>query len=337
MLRILGIHDGSGCGYYRVCLPLGELAKHGHEVTLAHKDKDPVRKYMREPEQWDVIVGERLIDYGLLGEWRGARTSSNRLVYENDDDVFNITMENWAAYNAFNKADVRNAVETYANFADLVTVTTEPLAEVFREFNPNVAILNNCVPALAFDGSPSTERRPRIGWVGGASHGRDVHLATEPVRRFIKRHPEWDFYLGATDYRPTFKVPLDRVIFEPWHHITDNDREFFESLDFDIGIAPLLDTKFAQSKSAVKAIEYGARGIPVVASDATAYRDYVVHGKNGFLAKNETEFLKYLELLASDDELRAEMSVNARDAAQGYSIENRWQQWEKAYEGMWRK
>lgn len=297
-----------------------------------------MRKYLREQQdQWDVIIGERFVDYDLLGEWRSARTSSNRLVYENDDDVFSITMENWGAYQMFNRADIRNAVETYANFADLVTVTTEPLAGVFREFNPNVAVLKNCLPAVAFEGSPSTERRLRVGWVGGASHGRDVHLATDAVRRFIKRHPEWDFYLGGTDYRPTFKVPLDRVVFETWHHITDNDREYYGHLDFDIGIAPLVDTKFAQSKSAVKAMEYGARGIPVVASDATAYRDYVRHGKNGFLAKTETEFLYYLELLANDADLRAEMGKNAREAAEAYSIERKWDLWAQAYEGLWSK
>lgn len=335
-MRILGIYDGSGCGYYRVTTPLNELAKHGHDVTLTCL-RDSAILPLKDADQYDVIVGERFYDYSELGRWRSARAPSNRLVYESDDDVFSITPENWAAYNVFKKDDVREAVAAFSESADLVTVTTEPLAEVFRELNPNVAILPNCVPDVAFDApGPVAERRLRVGWVGGSSHGRDVHMACPPVRRFIQRAPDWDLYLGGNDYRPTFKVPVDRVHFEPWHSITEDDAGYYSSFDFDIGICPLLETSFARSKSALKAIEYGARGIPVVTSDATPYRSYIEHGYNGFLAKTEHEWLKYLSLLASDEDLRLKMGNNARAVADLYRISDRWKQWEAAYEGMFK-
>lgn len=340
-MKILGLQDGSGCGFYRMVTPLQELAKHGHEVTLVDKYKVPVRKYLAEADQWDVIVGERFDEYDLLGNWRRARHPGNRLVFENDDDVFNVAVENWAAYNLYQKSDVRDAVGAFSEYADLVTVTTEPLAEVYREFNQNVAVLPNCVPDVAFDApSPGAGRpygrRLRLGWVGGASHGRDIHTATAAVRRFIQRTPDWDLYLGGTDYRPTFKVPLDRAHYEPWINVADDTEAYYSSFDFDIGLCPLLETDFSRSKSAIKAIEYGARGIPVVASDATPYRSYIEHGYNGFLAKTEHEWLKYLSLLASDEDLRLKMGENARTAAGYYRISDRWKQWEAAYEGMFK-
>ena len=111
-MRILGLHDGSGCGYYRVWLPLNELSKHGHEVTFVDQFKEPeiMAKELKRSEEYDLIVGERLISYDHVSGWRRSRGSSNRLVYENDDDVFNISVENWIAYNLYKKADVREAV-----------------------------------------------------------------------------------------------------------------------------------------------------------------------------------------------------------------------------------
>ena len=44
-----------------------------------------------------------------------------------------------------------------------------------------------------------------------------------------------------------------------------------------------------QSKSAIRAIEYGALGIPVVASDVGPYRDHIVDGVTGYLIRREHE------------------------------------------------
>lgn len=333
-MNLLGLHDSSGCAYYRIILPLREMARNGHDVTLVKREDS--LKYLRDPAGFDAVIGERMTEYELIPVWRRARKRNNRLVYENDDNIFKITVENWRAYNLFNRDDVQSAVKAFAEWADMVTVTTEPLAEVFREINPAVSILPNCVPECAF-GEVTTDRRLRVGWVGGASHGRDIHMATPAVRRFIKRFGDWDLYLGGNDYRPTFKVPVDRVHFEQWHHVVDDEEDYYSHNDFDIGIAPLLDTAFVRCKSAIKCIEYGARGIPVVASDVQPYRDYIEHGVDGFLAKTEHEFLKYLSELAGDEELRLKMGAAARAKAEQHKIESNWTKWEAAYEGMWNR
>jgi glycosyltransferase involved in cell wall biosynthesis len=340
-LRILGLHDGSGCGYYRLVLPLTELTKHGHEVTLANYFEEEIVTALRSASDYDLVVAERLHKYEGLSSWRRARTQNNRLVFENDDNIFAVAKENWAAYNLYEKLDVREAVVAYSEWADMVTVTTEPLAEIFRQFNDNTVVLPNCLPDVAYvpyDQNPDTSnRRLRVGWVGGASHGRDVHTCTPSVRKFIKRENDWDLYLGGNDYRPTFKVPLDRAHFEPWHAVTDDTEAYYASMDFDIGLCPVLETDFAKSKSAIKAIEYGARGIPVIASDVTCYRDYVQHGYNGFLAKTDHEWLKYLHLLANDEDLRRTMGRNNRAKAEDYHMSSKWGFWEAAYQSMYKE
>ncbi len=334
-MRILGIEDGSGCGYWRMHVPLYELARHGHEVTMVNRKEGPVS--LREADQYDVIVGERLDDLDGVTTWRRSRKPRNRLVYENDDDVFSITQENWAAYNHFGKNDVQEAVRAYCEVSDMVTVTNETLARVFREFNPRVAVLPNFLPDIAFKAESSAPKgRPlAVGWIGASSHGRDVHVATPSVRRFIKRFSDWDVYLGGTDYRASFKIRVDRITFGGWIEGRADEERYFSAPDnFDIGIAPLLDKTFARSKSPLKVMEFGARGIPTIASDVLPYRNYIEHGVDGFLAKNDHEWLEYLSLLAADHGLRARMGAAAMSKAKEHRIADHWKLWETAYSSL---
>lgn len=341
-MRVFAGHDGgSGCSWYRMTLPLGELghADDDFEVTFADAGDSVSHKPVITAAMlrgYDIIVGQRWNKHDGMSVWRGARTPFSRLVFETDDDVFSITPENWPAYKHYGRPDVRDAIEHMAATADLVTVTTEPLAAVMRELNPNVAVLPNCVPGWACS-LPRRERaRPRIGWMGGASHGVDVGIVAGPVRRFLKRFPGWDLQVNATDYRPTFKVAEDRAFFVPWVQVNDHPQEFYSSIDFDIGLCPLWPTTFSNSKSAIKAIEYGARGIPVIASDCPAYRAVITHGVDGFLIKAEHEWLKHASELAADNELRAKMGEAARDMARRYLIEDHWTDWRTAYRSLFR-
>lgn len=340
-MKILASYDGAASGYVRMLLPLRELAKHGHDVTfINHHAKtsggvigQTAVDALKMAGNYDVVVGQRFAGYDGMTLWRRARTPSNRLVYETDDDLFSIDKANWGAYTLFGKLDIQEALKGYSITADLVTVTVETLAQVQRDIGcPNVAVLPNCIPEYVLE-LPRTERaRPRIGWMGGGSHGVDIHEATIAVRRFLNSNDAWDLYLRGTDYRPSFKANnWDQMLYEDWLQINDNEYEYYQSLDFDIGIAPVRDTKFSRSKSALKPLEYNARGIPVIASDVQPYKEYVVHGENGFLAKNEHEWLRYLRLLANDADLRHEMGMKGKQHAAEFTVEGNWQRWEKAY------
>lgn len=340
MKRIFAGHDGgSGCSWYRMEMPLGELdcSDDEFDVTFADagdsaSDRPSITADMLRG--YDIIVGQRWNKHDGMGVWRGARTPFSRLVFETDDDVFSITAENWNAYRHYNRPDIRDAVEHMAATADLVTVTTEPLAEVMREYNPNVAVLPNCIPGWVCTLPREPRDRPRVGWMGGGSHGIDVGIVAGPVRRFLKRFPGWDLQVNATDYRPTFRAPEDRAFFTRWIQVNQHPQEFYSSIDFDIGLCPLWPTTFAASKSGLKAIEYGARGIPVIATDCPAYRSVITHGVDGFLVKHDHEWLKYMSELAGDDGLRAKMGAAARDMARRHLIEDHWTAWRDAYAGL---
>ena len=91
-------------------------------------------------------------------------------------------------------------------------------------------------------------------------------------------------------------------------------------LNFDIGIAPLLDSHFNRSKSNLKWLEVAAIKAPVVASDLVTYGN-IKNGVTGYLARTEDDWYKYLSKLIKNDELRIEMGNNAYcDAKRNWSV-----------------
>jgi glycosyltransferase involved in cell wall biosynthesis len=334
-VKLFSGHDESGCAWYRMILPHRELAKHGWDITWAGGNLEKGHGFtVSHTRGHDVIVAQRIDKPGTAHVWRDCWTPSTRLVYEQDDDVFSIGKHNWNAYRVYRQEQVRDMCQHAMEVSDLITTTTETLAGVLREHNQNVRVLPNCIPGWVCDTERRRHERPSVGWMGGGSHGMDVGLIASAVRRFLKRFPGWDLRLAGTDYRPTFKVPGERAFFAQWVQVNDDAETYYRLPDFDIGLAPLTPDVFNMSKSPLKALEYGALGIPVIASDWHPYRDYVRHGETGFLVKRDHEWLHYMSILAADDGLREGMGKSAREAARQYTIEGNWQLWDAAYRSL---
>jgi glycosyltransferase involved in cell wall biosynthesis len=88
---------------------------------------------------------------------------------------------------------------------------------------------------------------------------------------------------------------------------------------------------FNSSKSFVKAAELGALGIPVIASDVPAYREYVIDGVTGFLVSTQKQWRARLRELAADEALRESMGAKAKELAAQHTVEGNWRRWADAY------
>lgn len=308
-----------GGGYYRMTQPLTELGRHGHEITCGQATSDV------EAGDADVVVGQ--VIGGLAGWWRRMRRHA-KLVYEIDDDPFEIEPVN-PVYPVYSNLFAQDSIRHCMEVADLVTVSTYPLAERLRKVNPNVVVLQNRI-----DESMLTLERPRndrltIGWAGGESHGRDMFMVAPALHSTLMRHSDVDVHLIGADFRFLIDRP---VRYTEWCLKTT---EYYKLIDFDIGIAPLVETKFAETKSHIKALEYAALGIPVIASDVAPYRDFVIDGVTGWLVR-PGEWAKRLRELICDDAMREEMGVKAREVAGQWTIQKGWQDWQSAYQSVLR-
>jgi 1,2-diacylglycerol-3-alpha-glucose alpha-1,2-glucosyltransferase len=68
-------------------------------------------------------------------------------------------------------------------------------------------------------------------------------------------------------------------------------------------------------------LEAAAVGLPILVRDLPVYNNWLIHGVNCLKAKNDKDFEQYINLLASDENLRKKLSRNARQLAEKESIE----------------
>lgn len=330
MAKIFGwsASDEDGCWYYRIKLPLDELRALGHTTNYSTV----------MPEAWketaDVIIGQRICNPAPTSMWQSLATRPNRpkLVFEVDDDLFHIDPSNSHAHFFFGKPEIQANLHANIAVADAVTVTTEPLADVIRPINPNVYVVPNSIPNWMFEGSTykpdvvKPDDRFVAGWAGSMTHSMDFKFAERGLKTFFSRNPDAVFHSIGADYAYQLKLDPAQKRYTGWISGVETLLRFNP---FDIGLAPLRPHKFNQSKSAIKAIEYGAKGIPVVASACYPYERYVHDGVTGFLVRRDHEWAKFLRNLMNDPDMRAEMGRSGRDLASLHTIKHRAKLWEK--------
>lgn len=322
-MKILGLtKQNEGGGYYRMRLPLGELAKHGHDTSVEH-GTTAVRA-----GDADIVVGQVIAMSN--GWWRRLRRTA-KIVYELDDDPFEVEPVN-PVYVHYSPPHVQDSIRHSIEVADLVTVSTEPLAERMRAVNPNVVVCKNRIDEFVLNIERPKRDKLVIGWAGGESHGADFKECAYGMRKTLDRYPTLveGHFIGA-DFRRAVGKPGQPFRFTNWCTKTT---DYYNLIDFDIGIAPLRSTRFAETKSAIKVMEYGALGIPVIASDAAPYRDYVIDGVTGWLVRTDNEWAARLRDLIHDEAMRTEMGAKGKALAAEWTIQKGYHDWVTAYEGI---
>jgi glycosyltransferase involved in cell wall biosynthesis len=154
--------------------------------------------------------------------------------------------------------------------ADLVITTSQTLCEERRRFNPHTHWVPNGADVEHFSASaaPAEEldvlKRPIIGFVGGLSEWVDLGLVGQAARA----RPEWSFVLVGPIGIDTAPVrDLANV-----HLVGPRPYAALPSYlaAMDVGLIPFKRNPLTHHADPIKAYEYLAAGLPVVATDLPA-------------------------------------------------------------------
>jgi glycosyltransferase involved in cell wall biosynthesis len=315
-----------GTGYYRFWQPWAQLAKRsGHTVAIPPPGQHRIIPGDEQVEQIDLLAQQRPGGRQTLRDWRrwkGIRGA--KLVYETDDHLLgpdSSELPDWLA------TEVAETVTGCLKLADLVTTSTEPLAEVLREHNPNVVVIPDCIHEDLLAVQRPRPERVTVGWAGGGTHAQDIAMVQDTLNAFLDAHyPRVDLHLMGIDHRPWLRR---RGRWSKWQ---ENIWDYYRAIDFDVALAPLVDTAFNRTRAPIKALEMAALGIPVVASDLEPYREIVVDGVTGFLCRTEADWYGRIRDLAHDEAMREELGAKAKEVAREHTIQQGWSRWAAAYE-----
>ena len=197
-------------------------------------------------------------------------------------------------------------------------VSTTPLADAVRRFNPTVEVVGNHLDERLFHEADKTPRpgadagKVVFGYMGTFSHLEDLLMIIGPLRRVLYRHEGRAVLevVGVAD--PELVRGLFPGLDVRVRQVPDNEVDYpafakwmQRGLHWDFAVAPLRDNSFTRYKSDLKILDYGVLGIPGIFSDMPVYNATLEHNKTGLLAANDApSWEQALELLINDAPLR---------------------------------
>jgi len=267
-LRVLALPaDDAGSGIYRVQQPASRAAQCEMVATrLASGYPSPIH-FERLGIQ--TLFSQRQVDDNhlqALGELR-EMLPGLRVVMDFDDLLTAVPQQSHYHHTVWK--DMPRRLGELGELVDCLTVSTAPLADAMRAYHADVRHIPNGLDPRRWKPRPPSTRSPsaklRVGWAGGISHAGDLAVVRKVVKTLAKE-VEWVFFgMCPEDMRAYLTELHDAVPFDQYPLK-------LAELDLDLAIAPLELNRFNECKSNLRLLEYGALGIPVVATDITPYQ-----------------------------------------------------------------
>jgi glycosyltransferase involved in cell wall biosynthesis len=198
--------------------------------------------------------------------------------------------------------------------AQIVSGATEVIAgnahlgNYARRHSTHVNVVPTCVDTAVWvpraePGDPGAP--PIIGWIGTPTTTpyllalHDVFTALAKEHRFTLR--------VSGSAAPIVMKGVD-IVNEPW----TLEREIGLFNTCDIGVYPLPNDEWTLGKCGLKAIQFMACAVPVVASPVGVNNEIIVDGVSGLLANTEADWLRHLRGLITDVEARGRIGAAGR-------------------------
>jgi hypothetical protein len=247
-----------------------------------------------------------------------------------DDDLTKIDPNNPAFHGL--RADSGDRRHNWRNAhraalaATLVTVSTPELLKVYAPAG-NGMVLENRIPAWYLDiESPDSAT---FGWPGSThSHPQDLQQVGPAVARLVREGFAYRGVGPADGLRQAYNLDEEPAT----SGTVSMDRYPHELAGLGVGMAPLADTSFNRSKSALKPLELMACGTPWVASPRAEYARLHRNTGVGLLAKDPRDWYRHLKRMLTDEPFRVEQAAAGRVAAAARTIEGGAWHWLEAWE-----
>ena len=178
-------------------------------------------------------------------------------------------------------------------------------------------VVPTCVDERAYaKAQPPAAEGLTFCWIGSPATEHYLLTIEPELEQLCQTLPASLRMIGAAPNGRNFFTAIRR----PW----SEESEIDEISACQIGVAPLLGSSWDRGKCGLKAIQYMAAGLPVLAAKIGVLPSIVVHGETGFVYADGVEFATFARRLAEDSELRNEMGIAGRErVANNYSM-RRW-------------
>ena len=189
---------------------------------------------------------------------------------------------------------------------DLVLAGNGYLKDMVRSESGFVEVLHTPCPRTACRPEREKKENKHLVWIGSKSTLKYLESLETVFRELSRRFPELRLIVISDSFPEKTSISTENIL---W-----NGGSEFESIRKGaIGLMPLFDNDWCKGKCGYKMIQYMACGLPSVASPVGFNNDLIDDGVNGFLAKNDEEWLEKITRLLDDEKLYQSLSLKARE------------------------
>jgi hypothetical protein len=308
---------------YRAVIPLGALAERKkHEVVW--ETSTPQGLNLSILSSCDVVYIHRMFDDHIQKTVRQLSAQGVALWWDNDDDITAVEKNDpmYREIGGARGAKIFAGMSRMMMLADVVSTPSTILAERYRNHGAeDVRVLENYV-ADEFTDVRASRRNGEVvvGWVAAQEHRADADRLRlrETLQALLDTHPDVEIAsigvnLGLKQrYRHTPKLSL---------------KDLAPAIaGFDVGIAPIVNSRLNQARSNVKLKEYASVGVPWLASPIGPYAG--LGEKQGGRLVDDTAWLEQLSALVTDQRLRGKLGKRAAKWGQQQTIGRNVTAWE---------
>jgi len=287
ILRAKGIHSTV------VILPAGALAR---------------RKLFKQAVDFDCVFlhKKRLNPFDAF--W--LRRYGKKIIYDFDDAVMYSAdtpeRDSPAHFRPF-----RRTVE----LAHKVIAGNPYLAQHALRFNPNVEVLPTGLDTKAYNiAKPEKDGKIRLVWIGSKST-LGYLLEMKPIFEEIGgRFDHVILRIICDQFFDLHNIPVEK-------HAWSRETQVADLVSSDIGLAPLPDNRFTRGKCGFKILQYAAAGLSTITSPIGVNAEYVKHGKTGYHASDNRQWIERITELIQNPILRNEMGRSARVHVEEFDID----------------
>jgi glycosyltransferase involved in cell wall biosynthesis len=334
-------------------LPLRENGWDGMKTSLYGPTATPEQMF-RGAMVSDVVVFQRPMDRNKLEAAKLLKVKGKKIVFDNDDTYLeNSGTPAVMIYKTRRLVrKINRNLKDFIKISDLVTVSTNFLAEEYKEYNKNVEVLLNCIdPDDWGEPKENDTGKVRIGIVGSTLTTGDFEVAKDAILKLIERNDVQLVVMGLN--RDIDKNSLSYKIFRKEIEFWDNKNvewhppvshaeynQYLVDLKLDIMLIPRKDNYFNRAKSNLKFLEASMAGIAVVAqgfSDGQSpYQQNTEDTKYMRIIIDNKKWYDEIDNLIRNEQERKEMVQKAREyVLREYNIKTKGHLWEEVYQKIY--
>lgn len=193
--------------------------------------------------------------------------------------------------------------------SDMVFVGNSFLQAYALNFNKNVRVVPTTIDLKNFTKSTdykSNKKQVCIGWTGSSTTLKHFETIIPVLKQLEEKYADKIKIKLISDVNIDCKAI--NIDFCRWNKET----EVHDLCELDIGIMPLPDDEWSKGKCGFKGLQYMSLEIPAVMSAVGVNTEIISDEVNGFLVRNEIEWIEKLSRLIDSEELRIRLGKSGR-------------------------